>query len=178
MAYEFGAIFWDPIRRKGRSARPSHRSVEHGIQIIPTTGSFYELALIYYYMESKNYARHAESFERGTKCRMRTRLRILAAQMAQPAGESRPRACCAGCLCHYAGSTVRINATEHLRALQVDEDVTHWRRSSLHTRKNWTAPIDHQHIDCPACCADCQSTPMEKPYKLMPDGRIELSNLA
>ena len=91
VAYQFGANFLGPKPPEG-AGQPDQAValVEHGIGTILTTGScITNLGFIYYYMESKDYAKAAEvSFERGTKVpNAHPFLRVLAAQMAQHAGE-------------------------------------------------------------------------------------------
>ena len=90
VAYQFGANFLAPKPPEG-AGQPDQAValVEHGIRNNPDNWKlYYELGFIYYYMESKNYAKAAESFDRGTKVpNAHPFLRVLAAQMAQHAGE-------------------------------------------------------------------------------------------
>jgi len=112
--------------------------VEHGIQNNPDNWKlYYELGFIYYYMESKNYAKAAESFERGTKVpNAHPFLRILAAQMAQHAGEIQTsRMLWQAAYATTQDPTVRHNATSTCVLCKWTKTLLNWRRSSLHTRR-------------------------------------------
>src|ERR1700680_1963944 len=78
-------------------------------------------------MNLNDYRKAADAFDRGSKVpNAHPFLRLLAAQMAEHAGEfdTAPVVWAA----NYQNSQdqlIRQNAVEHLRALRVDEDVTH-----------------------------------------------------
>ena len=181
VAYQFGANFLAPKPPDG-AGQPEQAValVEHGIKNNPDNWKlFYELGFIYYYMESKDYAKAAESFERGTKVpNAHPFLRVLAAQMAQHAGEIQT----SRMLWQTAYATtqdpmVRDNATAHLRALQVDEDVTHLEKVvAAYQKSTGRLPSSMNALIGAGLLRGVPVDPDGKPYKLMPDGRIELRN--
>jgi tetratricopeptide (TPR) repeat protein len=181
VAYQFGANFLVPKPPDG-AGQPEQAValVEHGIKNNPDNWKlFYELGFIYYYMESKDYAKAAESFERGTKVpNAHPFLRVLAAQMAQHAGEIQT----SRMLWQTAYATtqdpmVRDNATAHLRALQVDEDVTHLEKVvAAYQKSTGRLPSSMNALIGAGLLRGVPVDPDGKPYKLMPHGRIELRN--
>ncbi len=181
VAYQFGANFLAPKPPDG-AGQPEQAIalVEHGIKNNPDNWKlYYELGFIYYYMESKDYAKAAESFERGTKVpNAHPFLRVLAAQMAQHAGEIQT----SRMLWQTAYATtqdpmVRDNAIAHLRALQVDEDVTHLENVvAAYQKSTGRLPSSMHALIGAGLLRGVPVDPDGKPYKLMPDGRIELRN--
>jgi tetratricopeptide (TPR) repeat protein len=181
VAYQFGANFLAPKPPDG-AGQPEQAValVEHGIKNNPDNWKlFYELGFIYYYMESKDYAKAAESFERGTKVpNAHPFLRVLAAQMAQHAGEIQT----SRMLWQTAYATtqdpmVRDNATAHLRALQVDEDVTQLEKVvAAYQKSTGRLPSSMNALIGAGLLRGVPVDPDGKPYKLTPDGRIELRN--
>src|SRR5580704_17701607 len=127
VAYQFGANFLAPKPPNG--AGMPERAVgltEFGIRNNPDDWRlYYDLGFIYY-MELKDYAHAADAFARGSQVPgAHPFLRVMAAQMAQHGGELR--------MAQMMWSTtyqstedrhVRANAATHLRALQVEQDVT------------------------------------------------------
>ena len=181
VAYQFGANFLAPKPPDG-AGQPEQAIalVEHGIKNNPDNWKlYYELGFVYYYMESKDYAKAAESFERGAKVpNAHPFLRILAAQMAQHAGEIQT----SRMLWQTAYATtqdpmVRDNATAHLRALQVDEDVTQLEKVvAAYQKSTGRLPSSMNALIGAGLLRGVPVDPVGKPYKLMPDGRIELRN--
>ena len=181
VAYQFGANFLAPKPPDG-AGQPEQAIalVEHGIKNNPDNWKlYYELGFVYYYMESKDYAKAAESFERGAKVpNAHPFLRILAAQMAQHAGEIQT----SRMLWQTAYTTtqdpmVRDNAIAHLRALQVDEDVAQLEKVvAAYRKRTGRLPSSMNALIAAGLLRGVPVDPDGKPYKLMPDGRIELRN--
>ncbi len=181
VAYQFGANFLAPKPPDG-AGQPEQAIalVEHGIKNNPDNWKlYYELGFVYYYMESKDYAKAAESFERGAKVpNAHPFLRILAAQMAQHAGEIQT----SRMLWQTAYATtqdpmVRDNAIAHLRALQVDEDVAQLEKVvAAYQKSTGRLPSSMNALIGAGLLRGVPVDPVGKPYKLMPDGRIELRN--
>jgi hypothetical protein len=139
---------------------------------------YYELGFIYYYMGSNYYAKAAEAFERGTKVpNAHPFLRVLAAQMAQHAGEIQT----ARMLWQTAYATtqddlIRKNAVTHLRALKVDEDITELEKLvAAHRQQTGVPPSSFNVLIGAGRLLGVPVDPDGKPYKLV-DGRIELRN--
>jgi tetratricopeptide (TPR) repeat protein len=129
VAYQFGASFLAPQPPFG-AGQPERaiRLMEFGIQNNPQEWHlYYDLGFVYY-MELKDYAKAADAFERGSHVGTHPFLRIMAARMAQHAGEfETARTLWMATYQSSQDKLVQQNAVEHLRALKVDEDVTNLR---------------------------------------------------
>jgi tetratricopeptide (TPR) repeat protein len=127
IAYQFGASFLAPMPPNG-AGEPDRaiRLMEYGIQNNPNEWRLYYNLGFVYYMELKNYAKAAEVFSRGSQVPgAHPFMRLLAAQMAQHAGEfSTARMLWTATYESTHDKQIRQNAFEHLRALKVDEAVT------------------------------------------------------
>jgi tetratricopeptide (TPR) repeat protein len=181
VAYQFGANFLGPKPPEG-AGQPEQAValVEHGIRNNPDNWKlYYELGFIYYYKESKDYAKAAEAFERGTKVpNAHPFLRVLAAQMAQHAGEiETARMLWQATYATTKEQMIRDNAIAHLRALKVDEDITGLEKLVAGYReKTGRLPSSMNALIGAGLLRGAPVDPDGKPYKLMPDGRIELRN--
>jgi tetratricopeptide (TPR) repeat protein len=181
VAYQFGANFLGPKPPEG-AGQPEQAValVEHGIRNNPDNWKlYYELGFIYYYKESKDYAKAAEAFELGTKVpNAHPFLRVLAAQMAQHAGEiETARMLWQATYATTKEQMIRDNAIAHLRALKVDEDITGLEKLVAGYReKTGRLPSSMNALIGAGLLRGAPVDPDGKPYKLMPDGRIELRN--
>ena len=128
VAYQFGASFLAPQPPIG-AGQPERaiQLMEYGIQNNPADWHLYHSLGFVYYMDLKDYAKAADAFERGSHVPgAHPFLKIMAAQMAQHAGEiETARALWTLTYKSSQGKEIRQNALEHLRALKVDEDVAH-----------------------------------------------------
>jgi tetratricopeptide (TPR) repeat protein len=178
VAYEFGANFLSP-QPPGGAGTPDQavKLVEFGIQNNPDNWRlYYDLGFIYY-MDMKDYPRAAEAFERGSKVpNAHPFLKILAAQMAQHAGDTQmARALWTTTLQTAQEKQIKINAIAHLRALQVADDVR--ALEELVTRylqasgKNPTSLSD---LVSAHLLRGIPVDPTGRPYKLTPSGRVEV----
>src|SRR6202008_4094259 len=127
VAYQFGANFLSPKPPNGAGMPDKAiELVEYGILNNPDDWKlYYELGFVYY-MDMKDYGRAAEAFARGSKVpNAHPFLKVLAAQMAQHAGDTQmARALWTTTYESSQDKQIRGNAIAHLRALQVDDDVT------------------------------------------------------
>lgn len=180
VAYQFGANFLGSKPPLG-AGQPDKAValLEYGIRNNPDNWKLYYELGFFYYMEKKDYAKAAEAFERGTKVpNAHPVLRVLAARMAQHAGEIQT----ARMLWQAAYSTtqdslIRKNAVEHLRALQVDEDITELEKMLAAYRDQTGAlPSSFSVLVGAGMLRGVPVDPDGKPYKLSADGRIELRN--
>ncbi len=179
VAYQFGASFLAPAPPDG-AGQPEHaiQLMEYGIQNNPNDWKlYYDLGFVYY-MNLKDYGKAADAFERGSKVpNAHPFVRLLAAQMAQHAGEfDTARMLWSATYQNSQDKLIRANAVEHLRALRVDEDVT--RLQEAVTR------FGQRTGRLPASMADLVNAerlpgipvdPDGHPYKLAPDGRVEVA---
>jgi len=181
VAYQFAANFLGPKPPDG-AGQPDKAIalLEYGIRNNPDNWKlYYELGFIYYYMQPKDYAHAAEAFERGTKVPdTNIFLRVLAAQMAQHAGEIQT----SRMLWQVAYETtqddqIRKNAVAHLRALKVDEDITELEKLvAAYRERTGVLPSSFSVLIGAGMLRGVPADPDGKPYKLLPDGRIELRN--
>ena len=126
-------------------------------------------------MDLKDYGRAAEAFDRGANApKAHPFLRVLAAQMAQHAGEIQTaRMLWQATYASTQDDMIRQNAVEHLRALQVDENITELEKMvAQYRQQTGVAPSSFNAlIYMLAFCAGCRWTQMGNPHELMADGR-------
>ena len=176
VAYQFGASFLAPKPPSG-PGQPDRavQLIEYGIQNNPNEWRlYYDLGFVYY-MELKNYAKAAEAFERGSRVpNAHPFLKLLAAQMAQHAGEyETARTLWIATYQTTRDGHVRFNAVEHLRALKVDEEVT--RLQSAVTRfgaRTGRLPYSMSELALAEGLKGIPVDPDGNPYKLNSEGRI------
>ena len=180
VAYEFGAHFLGPKPPEG-AGQPDKAIalLEGGIRTNPDNWRlYYDLGFVYY-MDLKDYARASEAFERGTKVpKAHPFLRVMAAQMAQHAGEiQRARMLWQATYATTTDDQIRQNAVEHLRALQVDESITKLEEMvAQYEQQTGVTPSSFNVMIGAGILRGVPVDPDGKPYKLMADGRIELRN--
>jgi hypothetical protein len=74
---------------------------------------------------------------------------------------------------------IQDNATKHLRALKVDEDVTTLEKIADEYRgKTGRWPASFAQLVSAGLLAGIPVDPLGKPYKLMPEGRFEVADPA
>jgi hypothetical protein len=126
-AYRFGASFLAPAPPDG-AGQPDRAIglMEYGIAHNPTNWQLYYNLGFVYYTELHDYKKAAEYFDRGSRVPgAHPFMKILAAQMAEHAGDySTARLLWSATLENSHEREIRLNALEHLRALQVDEDIS------------------------------------------------------
>src|SRR4051812_30301476 len=178
VAYDYGSNFLAPKPPNG-AGRPDRaiQLVEYGIAHNPDEWKlYYELGFIYY-MDLKDYAGAAKAFARGAVIpHTHPFLKLLAAQMAQHAGErSTARMMWTATYQTATESSIKANAAAHLRALQVDEDVTNL-EALVKTYKDKTdhLPSSFSEMQVAGLLRGTPVDPLGRPYKLMPGGRVEV----
>ncbi len=126
-AYQFGASFLAP-RPPAGAGQPEKaiRLMQYGIAHNPDNWQLYYNLGFVYYTAFKDYRKASEVFEQGSHVpNAHPFLKILAARMAENAGEfMTARMLWSATFETSHESNIRRNAMEHLRCLQVDEDVT------------------------------------------------------
>lgn len=178
VAYEFGSSFLAPKPPHGAGDPQSAiELIDYGIQNNPDNWRlYYDLGFVYY-MELRDYKKAAEAFERGSHVpNAHPFLKVLAAQMAQHAGEYRT----AQMLWSATYQTtqdeqIKENAVEHLRALRVDEDVEHLQDAVTHFgERTGRLPASMAELVGAEGLGGNPVDPDGHPYKLAQDGRVEL----
>lgn len=178
VAYEFGANFLAPQPPAGAGMTDEAvKLIQFGIQNNPDNWRlYYDLGFLYY-MDLKDYPRAEDAFVRGSKVpNAHPFLKILAAQMAQHAGDTQmARALWTTTYQTSQEKQIKGNAIAHLRALQVADDVTaleqivaRYREIAGQNPTNWSELVNAHLLG---------DTPLDvtrRPYKLMPSGRVEV----
>jgi tetratricopeptide (TPR) repeat protein len=125
-AYEFGSTFLSAKPPNGAGTpEKAIELVEYGIRNNPDDWHlYYDLGFIHY--DLKNYAGAADAFLRGSGVpNAHPFLKILAAQMAEHGGDAKTAQMMWSATYQTThDKMIRANAAAHLRALQVDQDVT------------------------------------------------------
>jgi len=178
VAYEFGASFLAPPPPNG-AGQPEQavRLMEYGIQNNPNNWKLYYNLGFVYYMNLKDYQKAADAFERGSKVpNAHPFMRVLAAQMAQHAGEfDTARMLWSATYQNSQDKQIRANAIEHLRALRVDEDVTHLQEAvTRFGQRTGRLPAGMAELLNAEGVRGIPVDPDRHPYKLTPEGRVEL----
>jgi|ERR1022692_143560 tetratricopeptide (TPR) repeat protein len=179
VAYQFGGSFLAPKPPSG-AGQPERaiQLMEYGIQNNPNDWHLYYGLGFVYYMELKDYKNAAETFERGSRVpNAHPFLKILAAQMAQHAGEyETARMLWVATYQATQDKLIRGNALEHLRALRVDEDVDHLQQAiTQFEERNGRLPFSMSELAAAEGLAGIPADPDGRAYKLTPDGRVEVS---
>ncbi len=180
-AYEFGGIFLTQRPPQGAGdADAAVALVQRGIRENPGAWRLYYNLGYIEYIERKDYTAAARVFEEGSKVPgAHPWMRIMAAIMAQHAGEIETARYLWQ---HIYESTqdkeIKENAVRHLTALRVDEEVDQLealvRQYHQNTGKqpaSWFQMISDGYL------RRLPVDPLGKPYKLMPDGRVEVRDL-
>jgi tetratricopeptide (TPR) repeat protein len=178
VAYEFGANFLAPKPPNG--AGMPQRAIElseFGIRNNPNEWRlYYDLGFIYY-MELKDYAHAADAFARGSQVPdAHPFLRVMAAQMAQHGGELRmAQMMWATTYQSTQDRDVQANAATHLRALQVEEDVTNLENlvATYRTTKG-RLPDNFSDLQAAGLLREVPVDPLGHTYLLANDGRVEV----
>jgi hypothetical protein len=179
-AYQFGSNFLAGSAPDGAGMpEKAAQLVERGIRYNPNEWRLYYNLGFIYYMGMKDYGKAADAFARGSKIpNAHPFLRILAANMAQHAGDAQmARVMWTTSYQSTSDKMIRANAVTHLRALQVDEDVsaleTAVSRYQLATGKT---PASFSDLIRTGALRGIPVDPLGSPYVLRRDGRVEVDN--
>lgn len=178
--YQFGANFLAQQPPNG-AGRPGEALalMKYGVAHNPDQWRLYYNLGFLYFTEFKDYPKAAEAFRLGAQLPLTNEfMPVLAARMAQHAGEfDTARMLWYTTYASTKDLAIRQNAVDHLLAIRVDEDVTRL--------EEVVAKYRQQSRDLPANMEDLEragfihGTPLDpkgKPYRLTPDGRIELED--
>ena len=125
--YQLGASFLAPAPPNG-AGEPERavKLMQYGIQQNPDTWQLYYNLGFVYYTELHDYKKASETFARGAALpKTHPSMRVLAAQMAEHAGDIQTARMLWSATYETAyEEDIRQNAVAHLRALQVDEDIS------------------------------------------------------
>jgi tetratricopeptide (TPR) repeat protein len=178
--YQFGANFLAQQPPNGAGMPGEALALmQYGLRNNPDQWRLYYNLGFIYFTEFKDYAKAADAFERGAKLPVTNEfMPVLAARMAQHAGEfDTARMLWYTTYQSSNDSRIRQNAVEHLIALRVDEDVTRLEEVVEKFRlRTGRLPATITDLDRAGFIHGVPADPNGKPYRLMPDGRIELQD--
>jgi hypothetical protein len=179
-AYEFGASFLAPAPPNG-AGQPDRaiRLMEYGIANNPDDWHlYYDLGFVYY-TELHDYRKAADVFARGSKLPdAHPFMKIMAAQMAEHAGDfATARMLWTATFDTAREANIRQNALEHLRAIQVDEDVTHLQDAvTRFGERTGRLPAGMWELAAAEHLPGLPADPDGTLYTLTPEGRVQLEN--
>jgi hypothetical protein len=177
-AYEYGANFLAPQPPNGGGM--PERAIqlqEFGIRNNPNEWRLYYNEGFIRYMDLKDYAGAAEVFARGARVpNAHPFLAVLAGKMAEHAGDQQmARMMWSTSYQTTKDNNVRANAAAHLRALQVDEDVTNLEvLTGRYQQQTGRFPASFSELQAAGLLRGTPVDPLGHTYKLMPDGRVEV----
>ena len=177
IAYDFGSTF---LASRQYGAGEPERAIDlmnYGIQNNPDNWRlYYDLGFVYY-TDLGEYKKAAETFERGSHVpNSHPFLKVLAAQMAQHAGEYQTaRMLWSATYQSSQDKLIKASALEHLRALRVDEDVTHLQQGvTRFGERTGRLPASMAELLASMGLTGVPVDPDGHPYKMTPEGRIEV----
>lgn len=180
VAYEFGANFLSPRPPDGAGMpQKAIDLIEKGIKANPDEWRLYYNLGFVYYLELKDYKKASVAFERGSqRPKAHPYLILLAANMAQHAGEyETSRMLWITTFESAQDPQIKYNAVAHLRALEVDAMVSRLEELvSQYENKTGRTPASFVDMIRAGILPGIPVDPDRHPYKLMPDGRIEVPN--
>ena len=175
-AYEFGASFLAPTPPNG--AGDPARAIglmEYGIAHNPDNWRlYYDLGFVYY-TELKDYKKASEVFARGAQVpNAHPFMKVMAAQMAEHAGDfNTARMLWSATFETSRTPDIRQNALEHLRSIQVDEDVTNLQAAvTSFGERAGRLPASMAELAAAEHLPGIPVDPDGTPYKLTPEGHV------
>jgi tetratricopeptide (TPR) repeat protein len=179
-AYEFGGTFLSAKPPAGAGTpKRAVELVEYGIRNNPDNWHlYYDLGFIYY-MDMKDYRGAADAFQRGSQTpNAHPFLRILAAQMAEHGGDPQTaRMLWSATYQTTHDDHVKANAAAHLRALQVDQDVTDLEKVvEVYHQRTGRLPASFLDMAAAGLLRGVPEDPLGKPYRLTPNGKVEVTD--
>ena len=179
-AYQFGANFLAPKPPNGAGLPGAALFLmKYGIEHNPEQWRLYYNLGFLYYTELKDYDKAADAFARGAKLPVTNAfMPILAARMAQHAGEFDTARMLWFTTYHSTkDALIQENAVEHLLALRVDEDVTRLEQVvEKYREQTGRLPASMGDLERAGFIHGTPADPKGRPYRLMPDGRIEVQD--
>ena len=179
-AYQFGASFLAPAPPVG-AGQPERavRLIRYGIEHNPGNWRlYYDLGFVYY-TELHDYTKATEAFRRGSEVPgAHPFMKILAANMAEHARDfNTARLLWRAAYDSSTETNIRQNALEHLRAIQVDEDVTTLQNAvTRFVQANGRNPTSLWEVVGAEHGRGLPLDPDGRPYELSVDGQVLVAN--
>ena len=179
-AYQFGSNFLSPKPPNGAGEpQKALELAKFGVEQNPDQWRLYYNLGFLYYTEFKDYAGAADAFARGAKLPVTNDfMPILAARMAQHAGEfDTARMLWFTTYQSTKDEQIRRNATDHLRALGVDEEVTQLENLVQRYRQQiGHVPRNISDLESAGMIRGTPTDPAGHSYKITSDGRVEVQD--
>jgi tetratricopeptide (TPR) repeat protein len=177
-AYQFGASFLAPVPPDG-AGEPARaiQLMEYGIAHNPDNWRLYYNLGFVYYTELKDYKRASEVFARGSQLpNAHPFMKVMAAQMAEHAGDlTTARMLWSATFETSHETNIRQNALEHLRAIQVDEEVTHLQAAvTRFGERTGRLPVSMAELATAEHLPGIPADPDGNAYQLTSDGRVQV----
>ncbi len=176
VVYEYGANFLasKPPLGAGEPER-AVRLVEHGIAENPGNWHLYSNLGFIEYLELHDYKKAAEAFDHASGLPgAHPFLKVMAANMAQHAGDSQmARMLWITTFESSESIDIRLNAVAHLRALQVEDDITALENVvGDYDRRTGHLPSSLEELVPIGMLRKLPVDPTGRPYKLSPYGQV------
>jgi tetratricopeptide (TPR) repeat protein len=176
--YQFGANFLAQQPPTGAGLPGEALALmKYGVEHNPDNWRLYYNLGFLYFTEFKDYAKAGEAFAAGAKLPVTNEfMPVLAARMAQHAGEfETARMLWYTTYQSTNDGAIRDNAVKHLIALRADEDVTRLEEVvQKYRQQTKRLPESMSDLERAGFIDGTPADPNGKPYRLMPDGRIEV----
>ncbi|HWZ77392.1 MAG TPA: hypothetical protein VNX87_12700 [Candidatus Sulfotelmatobacter sp.] len=179
-AYQFGASFLAPAPPNG-AGQPERavQLIRYGIGHNPGNWRlYYDLGFVYY-TELHDFKKAGEVFDAGSKIPgAHPFMKILAADMAENAQDfNTARLLWSAAYESSHESNIRENAVEHLRSIQVDEDVTNLQNAvTRFVQSNGRIPTNLWEVVNAEHLRGLPVDPDGNPYELSLDGQVLVAN--
>ena len=179
-AYAFGGTFLSAKPPQGAGLpQKAIELVEYGIRNNPDDWHlYYDLGFIYY-VDLKDYQGAGQAFLRGSQVpNAHPFLKILAAQMAEHGGEVQTaQMLWSATYQTTSDGHIKANAAAHLRALQVDQDVSDLERvAEIYRQRTGQMPSTLRDMVAAGLLRGLPVDPLGKPYQLEPGGKVVVSD--
>ncbi|HZQ92653.1 MAG TPA: hypothetical protein VFA60_12725 [Terriglobales bacterium] len=176
IAYEFGSIFLaqQPPEGAGQPEK-AIELVRRGIQTNPGAWRLYYHLGYIQALELHDYSAAAHTFEQGSRLPgAQPWMKIMAAILAQHASERDLARLLWGKIYESTeDASIRRNAAQHLRALQVDDDVQRLEKIIDDFRSRFGRPLANwNELVATGFLRRIPTDPLGKPYRLAPDGHV------
>jgi tetratricopeptide (TPR) repeat protein len=179
-AYQFGASFLAPAPPNG-AGQPERavQLMQYGIEHNPGNWRlYYDLGFVYY-TELHDFRKAGEIFDEGSRIPgAHPFMKILAAKMAEHAQDfNTARLLWSAAYESSQESNIRQNAVEHLRSIQVDEDVTNLQNAvTRFVQANGRIPTSLWEVVNAEHLRGIPVDPDGNPYELSLDGQVLVAN--
>jgi tetratricopeptide (TPR) repeat protein len=181
VAYQYGSIFLAQ-RMPAGAGQPDKAValVEKGIKANPDEWKLYLSLGFIHYSERQDPRAAADAFERGSRVPgANPALKVLAASMVQEGGDAgKAKLLWAAIHDTTTDSEIRRTALQHFRSIESDEAVTALEQLVARYReRSGRAPSNFAEMVASGWLRAIPQDPAGAPYKLSPDGHVELESL-